>query len=199
MCNVHSGGKFEEMYHIKIHDEYQFCTFNLYSQIHHLNFHTRKSMSIFFHGKFIFPWFSIFISTRILVSATNSRLWFEVTAVTGARKAGLDSPAYCSQGSYPTTGPLRWWSWQKDMLKAESNWGKEVCLFVGCLTSQQHASVAQGRICLDNFTWCHTEIEVADKTFHLIQSQYTDTGPTSPSTDPRMPGAWQGSHRSANF
>ena len=72
-------------------------------------------------------------------------------------------------------------------------------LFVGCLTSQQHTSVSQGRICVDNFTCCHTEIEVADPTFHLTQSQYTDTGPTSPSTDPITPGAWQGSHWSANF
>ena len=55
---------------------------------------------------------------------------------------------------------------------------------VGCLTSQQHTSVSQGRICSDNVTCCHTEIEVADQTFHLTQSQYTDTGPTSPSTDP---------------
>ena len=31
-----------------------------------------------------------------------------------------------------------------------------VCLFVGCLTSQQQASVSQGRICSDNFTCCHT-------------------------------------------
>ena len=53
-------------------------------------------------------------------------------------------------------------------------------LFVGCLTSQQHASVSQGRICSDNVTYCHTEIEVAYQTFHLTQSQYTDTGPTSP-------------------
>ena len=53
---------------------------------------------------------------------------------------------------------------------------------------------SQGRICSDNFTCCHTEIEVADPTFHLTQSQYTDTGPTSPSTDPITPGAWQGSH-----
>ena len=75
----------------------------------------------------------------------------------------------------------------------------EVCLLVGCLTSQQHASVFQGRICTDNFTCCHTEIEVADPTFYLTQSQYTDTGPTSPSADPIMPGAWQGSHWSANF
>ena len=69
---------------------------------------------------------------------------------------------------------------------------------VGCLTSQQHASVSQGRICSDNCTCCHTEIEVAD-TFHLTQSQYTDTGLSSPSADPIAPGAWQGSHWSANF
>ena len=36
-------------------------------------------------------------------------------------------------------------------------------VLVGCLTSQQHASVSQGRICSDNFTCCHTEIEVADQ------------------------------------
>ena len=39
-----------------------------------------------------------------------------------------------------------------------------VCLLVGCLTSQQQAGVSQGRICSDNFTCCHTEIEVADQT-----------------------------------
>ena len=76
--------------------------------------------------------------------------------------------------------------------------GRAVCLLVGCLTSQQHASVSQGRICTDNFTCCHTEIQVANQTFYLTQSQYTDTGPTSPSADPIMPGAWQGSHWSAN-
>ena len=72
-------------------------------------------------------------------------------------------------------------------------------LFVGCLTSQQHASASQGRICSDNATCCHTEIEAADPTFCLTQSQYTDTGPTSPSADPITPGAWQGSHWSADF
>ena len=61
---------------------------------------------------------------------------------------------------------------------------QRVCLLVGCLTSQQHASVSQGRICSDNCTCCHTEIEVADPTFYLTQSQYTDTGPTNPSADP---------------
>ena len=72
-------------------------------------------------------------------------------------------------------------------------------LFVGCLSSQQHASVSQRRICTDNFTCCHTEIEAADQTFHLTQSQYTDTGPTSPSADPITLGAWQGSHWCANL
>ena len=71
-------------------------------------------------------------------------------------------------------------------------------MFVGCLTSKQHASVSQGRICT-NFTCCHTEIEVADQTFYLTQSLYTDIRPTSPSADPIMPGAWKGSHWSASF
>ena len=71
--------------------------------------------------------------------------------------------------------------------------------FVGCLTSQQHASVSQGRICSDNFTCCHTDIEVADPTFYLTLSQYTDTGPTSPRADTITPGTWQGSHWSAKF
>ena len=50
---------------------------------------------------------------------------------------------------------------------------------------------------LFNFTCCHTEVEVAD--FYLTLSQYTCTGPTSPSTDPITPGTEQGSHWSANF
>ena len=73
------------------------------------------------------------------------------------------------------------------------------CLLVGNLTSQQQASVSHGRICSDNCTCCHTEVEAEDQTFYLTQSQYTDTGPTSPSVDPITPGAWQGSHWSANF
>ena len=78
--------------------------------------------------------------------------------------------------------------------------GKGVCcLLVGCLTSLQHASVSQGRICSENFTCCHTETKVADQTFYLTQPQYTDTGPTGPSADPISPGAWQAHHWSANF
>ena len=75
----------------------------------------------------------------------------------------------------------------------------EILVLVGCLTSHQHASVSQGRICSDKFTCCHTEMQIADQTFYHTQSQYTDTGPTSPSADPITPGAWQGSHWSAHF
>ena len=57
-------------------------------------------------------------------------------------------------------------------------------LFTGCLTSLQHASVSQGRICSDDCACCHTEIEVAYNTFYHTQSQYTDVGPSSLSADP---------------
>ena len=77
--------------------------------------------------------------------------------------------------------------------------GNSLTLLVGCLTSQQHASVSQWRISSDNFTCCHTEIKFGDQTFCLTQSQYTDTGPTSSSADPITSGAWQGRHWSVNF
>ena len=44
-----------------------------------------------------------------------------------------------------------------------------------------------------------TEIEDADQTFYLTQSQYTDTGPTSPSADLITPGAWQGKPLECQF
>ena len=108
-----------------------------------------------------------------------------------------DQTCYPSQSQYTGNGPtipitnsVTLCAWQG---------GHKRLLFVGCVTSQQQAGVSQGRICSDNFTCCHTEIEVADQTVYLTQSQYTDTGPTSPSADPITPGAWQGSHWSANF
>ena len=64
------------------------------------------------------------------------------------------------------------------------------CLLVGWLLSVPATSgVSQGRICTDNCTCYHTEVEAADQTFYLTQSKYTDTRPTSPSADPRTPGA----------
>ena len=76
---------------------------------------------------------------------------------------------------------------------------RSVCWLLACLTSQQHASVSQGRICGDNRTRCHTERDIADQNFYLTESQYTDTGPISPSADPLTPGAWQGSHWSVKI
>ena len=76
---------------------------------------------------------------------------------------------------------------------------KRAQLSVACLTSQQHDSVSQGRICSDSCTCCHTEIKVADQTFYLAQSQYTYAGRTSASAGPITRGAWQGSHWNTNF
>ena len=85
--------------------------------------------------------------------------------------------------------------------QALSNWAVQDCWYepfvgwlVACLKSQKQAYVSQERNCSDNCTCCHTEIEVADQTCYLTQSQYTDTGPTSPSADPKTPGAWQVGH-----
>ena len=100
-----------------------------------------------------------------------------------------------SQHSTAPSGTIAALCWSS---RHSNTWNREK-LFVGCLTSQQQASVSQGQICSDKFTCCHIEIEVADPTFYLTQSQYTDIGPTSPSADPITPGAWQGSHWSANF
>ena len=72
-------------------------------------------------------------------------------------------------------------------------------LFVGCLTSQKHASVSQDRPAQTVLRAATLRWKLQAKTFHLTQSQYTDTGPTSPSADPITPGAWQGSHWDANF
>ena len=46
-------------------------------------------------------------------------------------------------------------------------------------------------------TCCHTEIEVADQTFYLTHSQYSDSRKTSLNADPITPGSWQGSHWNA--
>ena len=74
-----------------------------------------------------------------------------------------------------------------------------VCLLVGCLTSQQHASVSQGRICTDNFTCCHTDREAADQTPTSPSHSILTPGPPVPALTHKTPGAWQGSHWSANF
>ena len=91
---------------------------------------------------------------------------------------------YCGQGGCRSTVASLFGNRKMLSKLKRRRAGRQVCLFVGCLTSQQHASVSQRRICSDKFTCCRTEIEVADQTLYLSQSQYTDNGPTSPSADP---------------
>ena len=106
-----------------------------------------------------------------------------------------------------TTLTAAWWlssSWSDSpWSEKDAAWigllGKKPILLVSCLTSQLHASISQGRICSDKCMCCHSEIEAADRTFQLTQSQYTDTRPTSPSSDPITQGTWQGSHWNASF
>ena len=61
------------------------------------------------------------------------------------------------------------------------------CLMVEFLTSHHHADVSQGRIyctcCPRPSLPLTPDTEVTDQNFYLTQSQYTDTGPASPSTD----------------
>ena len=57
----------------------------------------------------------------------------------------------------------------------------------------------KGRICWDDCTWCHTQVEFAAQTHYLTQPRYTDTGLTSPGTDLKTTGARLCSHSSNSF
>ena len=50
--------------------------------------------------------------------------------------------------------------------------------FVCYCMSQKCVCVSQGQVCSDNCTCCHTDLETADQTFYLTQSQYIDTALT---------------------
>ena len=113
----------------------------------------------------------------------------------------------CVRARANSSGGERWHIWRSTVLvlilrysvllfSSSLSW---LLLLFGCLTSQQHASVSQGRICSDKCRCCRTELHVADQTFYRTQSQYIDSGPTSPSADPVSPGACQDSHWGTNF
>ena len=59
-------------------------------------------------------------------------------------------------------------------------------------------TVPQGRIRWDSYKCYYTQIQTEDHICCLTHSQYTDTGQTSPSTDPIAPVGWWGSHQSNN-
>ena len=52
-------------------------------------------------------------------------------------------------------------------------------------------SVSLGQIYSDKCTCSHTKMQVANQTWFLTPSQYTDTWMIIPGSDPVMPGAWQ--------
>ena len=80
------------------------------------------------------------------------------------------------------------------------SWDVRESLLVGWLLNvPATCKCISGTDLLGQVTCCHNVIEVADQTFYLTQSQYTDAGLTIPSADPRTPGVWEGSHRSADF
>ena len=68
-------------------------------------------------------------------------------------------------------------------------------LSAGCLTSHTHAIETQGWSCLDSCRGYYTEIEQ----IAISTSQYSETGPRSPDTDPITPGTAQDSHRDTQF
>ena len=64
--------------------------------------------------------------------------------------------------------PQHWWQARKaDVLPVRPRVTPGKHLRSLRVMSQTHASVSQGRIYSDNCTCCHTDIEVADPTFHL--------------------------------
>ena len=57
----------------------------------------------------------------------------------------------------------------------------------------------QGRVCSHNSMCCQTEMKVADPAFCLTQMHYTNTWPTSSSSNPTKPGVWHGRHFIGRF
>ena len=121
-------------------------------------------------------------------ASASSRPTANTTAAAATAHSGEGSAAAATTAvtvaEEGQTLPLSIWSGREEEEEALSSFTlwvwKFVCWLLACLTSQQHACVFQGRICSDKFTCCHTVVEVADQTFYLTQSQYADTGPTSP-------------------
>ena len=139
------------------------------------------------------PWL---VTWAVSLPEVASASQCEVAAAPTAAHTLLDQPL--QSWSSHCSSHLLWEKTGKNQLNTCVEISSFMCLLV-CFSVANMNSIPTGWINTGNCLCCHTEIEVADQTFYLTQSQYTDTGPTSPSIDPIMPGAWQGSHWSANF
>ena len=70
-----------------------------------------------------------------------------------------------------TVFPQGPWQAKLDHGDKTSSRTDSVCFLVGWLLNvPATCECISGRICTDNFTCCHTEIEVADSTFYFTQS-----------------------------
>ena len=139
-------------------------------------------------------WVRMYSYSMFYISVTILTLMLNFSQLVNERNGHGATKQVCWYTKFGQLRLARFCLWQVGVYKTRLLY-KHSSLFhssllAACLTSQQHASVSQGRICSDNFTCCHTEIEVAEPTFYLTQSQYTDTGPTSPSAGPMIPGTW---------
>ena len=90
------------------------------------------------------------VSTNTMTSVMLHTHCQSVVKVSASALAGLGFKCCLSHTS--DFNPLKALAFVFSANRRERQTETEVCLFVGCLTSQQHASVSQGRICSDNFT-----------------------------------------------
>ena len=129
--------------------------------------HVKYQIPPTWHG---FVWgFFFFIFLHLSDECADWISLFIITDMTWPRKAGFNLSPSCSHSGhlYHLATEAACCTDFEDTIfinfMCEVGESQFVCLFVCCLTSQQQASVSQGRICTGNFTCCHTEIEVADQ------------------------------------
>ena len=80
------------------------------------------------------------------------KTWFNINDVIIAFKGTIWVVFTISLRHEPSpTRTLKWPTRNRVQIMCNILSAYHVCLLVGCLTSQQHASVSQGRICTDNF------------------------------------------------
>ena len=101
-------------------------------------------------------------------------------------------PPDCNQGERRTAIASHAFASLFLLNDAEGQLYDDVCLLVGWLVVLRLSNM------LDR-SKCFQRQKLQMQIFFLTQSQYTDTGPTSPSADPITPGIWQGNHWSTNF
>ena len=96
-------------------------------------------------------------------------------------------------GLHASRGQRQWWWWWWKVEGILEN----ATMLVYCPCNM--TNVSQEQSCLHHFYGLLYWLDVAHQTFYLIQSQYADTGPTSPSTDSVTSDTWQGSYWSIKF